>query len=503
MSSNVDKDRLSAKERSAGLLIAALVVAELVGAFESGMAIQLLYSNDPFFGTDIAKLSWIVTAYTLVAAAAVGVCGRLGDQFGRRKVLVAVLLIATFGSLVSALAPNVEIVIVGRAIQGIAACILPLTFGMARAMLPSAKVPLAITLLGITASAAGASGILLAGVIIDHFTWPVMFYVCAALSLAACASTVVMIPKDSPEALAGGKIDFLGVILFTIGIWGVLYAVTKSSEWGFTNSRTVLFAGTGAAVLTLWVMWESRVREPVFELRRFRAPRFSLTMLAAAVAGLGLLGMASVFNKAVMRTPTHLPQPDGTTIDLPVGLGFTATQAGIPSVLGALLGLVLSPWIARLTHTLGAARTVMIAFAAGIIGYFAFLFTYDSAIIFVVNMVALVAFGVGFAFAGLPMLIVECVPQTETSAATGMQVVVRTAFQGVGTAVIGVLLALNTINIGTRSFMSHTGLQAAVFVGMAISAIGLVLVFIVSRLKAPASDTDIIATASAFAAKAE
>ena len=484
MSSNLDKGALGVKERSAAFLITGLVIAEMVGALESGMAIQLLYSNDPFFGTDIAKLSWIVTAYTLVAAAAVGVCGRLGDQFGRRKVLIVALLIATFGSLVSALAPNVEIVIAGRAIQGIAACILPLTFGLARAMLPKEKVPFAITLLGITASVAGASGIVFAGVIIDHFTWPVMFYFCAAVSLAACASTLVMIPKDSSSALAGGKIDFLGVILFTVGIWSVLYAVTKSSEWGFTSSRTLLFAGTGAAVMALWAMWELRVKEPVFELRRFRAPRYSLTMLATALAGIALLGMASVFNKAVMRTPEYIASPDGT-IDLPIGLGFTATQASLPSVLGALVGLVLSPLIARLTRTLGAARTVMIAFASGILGYFGFLFTYDSAVLFVVNMVMLVAFGVGFVFAGLPMLIVECVPQIETSAATGMQVVVRTAFQGVGTAVVGVLLALSTVDVGPRSFMSESGLQATVLTGMAVSALGLALVYVVSRVRVP------------------
>ncbi|WP_213575897.1 MFS transporter [Rhodococcus sp. USK13] len=490
MSSNLDKDVSGVRKRSVSLVIAGLILAELVGAFESGMALQLLYSNDPFFGTDIAKLSWIVTAYSLVAAASVGICGRLGDQFGRRKVLIVVLLLATVGSLVSALAPNVEIVIAGRAVQGIAACILPLTFGIARQVLPDKKVPLAFTLLGLTATAAGAGGILLAGVIIDHFTWPVMFYACAVLSLIACVSTLVMIPEDSSESMAGGRIDYLGVVLFAVGIWAVLYAITKASDWGFTSSRTLLFAGMGAAVLALWTKWELRVSDPVFELRRFRNPKFSLTMVATALCGLALLGMAGVFNKAVMRTPEYLASSDGTTIDLPVGLGFTATQAGIPSVLGALIGYTISPMIARLCRTLGAARTVMIAFVIGIVAYVGFLFTYSSAVAFVINMVVLVALALGFALAGLPMLIVECVPQTETSAATGMQLVVRTAFTGVGTAGIGIILALSTIDVGPRSFLSETGLQVAVLVGVTVSVVGLAIVFAASRLKASEPDNN-------------
>ncbi|WP_337110430.1 MFS transporter [Prescottella equi] len=488
MSIHLNVDVQDSRKRPVALIILGLILAELVGAFESGMALQLLYSNDPFFGTDIAKISWIVTAYSLVAAASVGICGRLGDQFGRRKILVVVLLLATAGSLVSALAPNVEVVIAGRGIQGIAACILPLTFGIARQALPEAKVPLAITLLGLTATAAGAGGILLAGVIIDHFTWPVMFYACAVLSVIACLFTPVMIPQDPPKAMAGGKVDYLGVVLFAVGIWAGLYAITKASDWGFTSSQTLLYAGVGVVVLAIWAKWELRVSDPVIQLRRFRNPKFSLTMVATGLSGLALLGMAGVFNKAVMRTPEHVPLPDGTTIDLPVGLGFTATQAGIPSVLGALVGFAISPMIARLCRTIGSARTVMIAFVIGIVAYLGFLFTYSSAVAFVINMVVLVALALGFALAGLPMLIVECVPQTETSAATGMQLVVRTAFTGVGTAAIGVILALSTVNVGTRSFLSETGLQIAVLVGVIVSVLGLATVYAASLLRPQEAD---------------
>lgn len=469
------------KARSVPWIVTGLVFAELVGAFESGMALQLLYSNDPFFGTDIAHLSWIMTAYTLVAAASVGVCGRLGDQFGRKRVLIAVLIISTIGTLISALAPTVEVVIVGRAIQGVAASILPLTFGIARSALPSAKIPLAVTLLGITASGAGACGILIAGVIIDHFTWQLMFYVCALLSIAACLSTLLMVPRDSAGVRVGGKIDYIGMILFSLGIWLLLYAVTKAGDWGLGSPRTLGFAAVGAVILLIWGRWELNFSHPTIELRRFRDAKFSLTMLATALSGTVLLGTLSVFNKAVMRTPESIPLPDGTIIDLPVGLGFTATQASIPSVIGAIVGFTLSPVTARMATKFGAAPVAIVGFGAGIVGYLSVLFTHQSPTVFVVNMVVLSAGGTALTMATLPMMIIECVPETETSAATGMQLVTRTAFQSVGTAVIGVVLAIGTLDFGSQSFMTDTGLRTAVAVGAVGSAIGLVMVAIASR----------------------
>ncbi|MCX0272830.1 MFS transporter [Nocardia zapadnayensis] len=469
------------KVRSVPWIVTGLVFAELVGAFESGMALQLLYSNDPFFGTDIAQLSWIMTAYTLIAAASVGVCGRLGDQFGRKRVLLAVLLISTIGTLVSALAPSVEVVIVGRAIQGVSASILPLTFGIARSALPSARVPLAITLLGITASGAGAGGILIAGVIIDHFTWQLMFYVCAALSVAACITTVFMIPKDSTVMKAGGRIDYVGMVLFSLGIWPLLYAVTKAGDWGLGAPRTLIFAAVGAVILLLWARWELNFGDPIVDIRRFRDAKFSLTMLATAMSGAVLLGMLGVFNKAVMRTPESITSPDGSILDLPVGLGFSATQAAIPSVLGAVVGFTLSPVTARLAHSLGATPVAMLGFGTGIVGYFSVLFTHQSPVAFVINMVVLSAGGVALTMAALPMMIIECVPEIDTSAATGMQLVTRSTFQAVGTALIGVVLAIGTLGFGSQSFMSQTGLTTAVVVGIAGSAIGLVMVVAADR----------------------
>lgn len=488
------------KVRSVPWIVTGLVFAELVGAFESGMALQLLYSNDPFFGTDIAQLSWVMTAYTLVAAASVGVCGRLGDQFGRKRVLIAVLVISTIGTLVSALAPSVEVVIVGRAIQGVAASILPLTFGIARSALPTARIPLAVTLLGITASGAGACGILIAGVIIDHFTWQLMFYVCAVLSVAACIATVFMIPKDSAVVKAGGRIDYVGMVLFSLGIWILLYAVTKAGDWGLGAPRTVIFAAVGAVILLLWARWELNFGDPIVDIRRFRDAKFSLTMLATALSGAVLLGMLSVFNKAVMRTPESITSPDGSIVDLPVGLGFTATQAAIPSVIGAVVGFSLSPVIARLTRSLGAAPVAMLGFGAGIVGYFSVLFTHDSPVAFVVNLVVLSAGGVGLTMATLPMMIMECVPETDTSAATGMQLVTRSTFQAVGTALIGVVLAIGTLDFGSQTFLSETGLTTAVAVGVAGSVIGLVVVVAAGRRR-PTATVDVSRPEAAEAAE--
>lgn len=471
------------KTRAASVVLLGLVVAEAVSAFETTMAYQLLYAQDPFFGTDITKLSWIVTSYLLVAAAAAGVCGRLGDQFGRRKVTIIVLLISAIGSIVSALAPSVEVVIAGRALQGISGCILPLAIGIAREALPPRMVTLGISLIGTTALLAGSAGSIVGGIVLDFSTWPVIFYIGAALAAIACMVCVFAFPADTPGALAGGKVDYLGASLFAIGIAVVLYGISNSGKWGFGDVRTMAFLGGGLLTLAIWATWELRVTNPMIDLRRFRNPKFSLTMLATAACAFGLFGFSAVLPVAIMRTPQALPTPEGGTIDLPVGLGLSATEAGLYGSIAALVGFACSPLVARISRKLGAARTVMIGCAIGIGAYLSLIVTHQALLPFVISLVALGAFGTGFAYAGLPTLLAECVPAAETSAATGIQAVVRTAFQGTASAVIGVLLALNAVQVGQASFVSETGVNTTVFLGILAVAVALVLAYAASRFK--------------------
>ena len=157
-----------------------LVIAEITSAFEGSMVYAALPAMMRHYG-DPAAVGWVVTGYLLVATATAAIGSRLGDLFGRSRLLGIALLLAMLGSVISAFADQLSIVVLGRVIQGASAAILPLCFGLVREHLPASHVPFGIGVLAATASVAAGAGMLLSGVIVDQLGWQWIFWVSGRL----------------------------------------------------------------------------------------------------------------------------------------------------------------------------------------------------------------------------------------------------------------------------------------------------------------------------------
>lgn len=145
------------RTRPVWLIVAVLIAVEIISAFETSMMYAALPTFTQVFSTDSSAVGWTVTSFLLVAAASAAVCGRLGDMYGRERVLIVVLICAAAGSIISMAFGSLWAIIIGRAIQGVAGAILPLCIGLAREHLPAKKVPMAIALISGSAVAAGAA----------------------------------------------------------------------------------------------------------------------------------------------------------------------------------------------------------------------------------------------------------------------------------------------------------------------------------------------------------
>ncbi|MDV8071358.1 MFS transporter [Rhodococcus sp. IEGM 1366] len=477
------------------LILTALIVAEAIAAFETTMAIQLLYADDPFFKQDITKLVWIVTAYMLVAAAATGVCGRLGDQFGRKQVLITVLIISSIGSMVSALAPNLEILILGRAIQGVSGAVLPLVIGLARQVLPKDKAAIGISVVSASALIAGASGMVVGGLILDYFQWHLIFWFASTVAILACIAVWAWVPGKSPEASTGStsRIDYLGAVLFSATTATILFGVTRTKDLGWTDQRVLMLLGGGTCLLLAWIAWELTFSAPMMDLRRFANPKFTLGMIATAAAAIGPFGMMQVLPTAILRTPTEITIPgtgentSATVIDLPIGFGLTATATGLLLGLSALVGFLISPLPGRISRRLGASITVIIGSLISTLGFIATWLAHTSLPAFLACSVV-VGIGASFLYGGLPTLIAECVPESQTSAAVGMQAVVRTTFQGVASSIAGLFLAQGAVNIGSHAFPGTQGIQTTLYFAAGVSLIACALAYLASRKRETDSD---------------
>ena len=192
---------------------------------------------------DPVMVGWIVTAFLLGAAASASLCSRLGDMFGRRRMLLGVLVVAGAGSLVSASATGIVGVIVGRAIQGVSGAVLPLCFGLVRENLPPARVPFGIGVVSAAAFVSAGAAILVGGVLVDHMTWHSIFHVGAATATLAWFAVWFGVPR-SPRAQSSEPVDVLGAVLLVPAITGLLVVLSQARHWGWADARAlgILFA---------------------------------------------------------------------------------------------------------------------------------------------------------------------------------------------------------------------------------------------------------------------
>ncbi len=445
-------------------IISVLLVAEFVGTFESAMIFIALPNLMKEFEANAAAVGWAVTAFLLVAAASAAICGRLGDIYGRKKLLVIVLTISVVGSIVSFSFGSLEGVIVGRALQGAAGATLPLCLGLAREKLPKQKVPNVIALIAGSSFLAGAGGNLIAGILLEIGNWQALFLVSGMLGIIASIMVGTLL-ESSPVSLESRQgIDYIGGILFAPAVALVLYGLTNSSTWGILDGRTLAFVFGGLAVAAIWCWWELRVSNPMINLRLLTTNKMALTQLCTAILGLGPLVAVGVLTPIILLSPS----------DDPVGLGVSPALGGLIIFSAAALCFVGAPFSGKIAAAVGARRALVIGILVSIVGYTAMFWADNNIITFVVNTYV-ISIGTMFAYTAFPNLVAEAVPVENTSEGMGINTVTRTIFMAVGTTIITMALASSTVPGSTVPDESAFNLAYIIIVATCVLSLVLAL----------------------------
>ncbi|MEE2059092.1 MFS transporter [Rhodococcus artemisiae] len=451
------------RTRPVWLIVSVLIAVEIISAFETSMMYAALPTFTQVFDTNAASVGWTVTAFLLVAAASAAVCGRLGDMYGRERVLIVVLICAAVGSIVSMAFGSLWAIIIGRAIQGVAGAILPLCIGLAREHLPAKKVPMAIALIAGSAVAAGAASLLVAGVLIDLGDWRYMFVVTAVYAIGCVVLVEAVLPwrhRDTERQ----QVDFVGAAGLAISVTAILLALTQGKSWGWGDTRVLGLLVLGIAIFTWWVRWELGRTSPIINLRLLAERNVSFTMLATIALGVGPIGVTTMLIPIIMQTPTTAP----------FGLGLSATHAGMLSFIGAMIGMLFTPLAGKIAAAVGARASLLLGTTVFMIACAAF-FVFRGSVVGMTALVVTVSIATAFAYTALPNLLVEFVPEHNTSEITGSQSVVRTAAMAVGTSITTVLLATLVVPGTSTPTVAALGAVCAMLVVMCAITIALTL----------------------------
>jgi EmrB/QacA subfamily drug resistance transporter len=392
--------------------------------------------------TDASGVAWTVTGYLLAAAVCTPIFGRLGDMFGKRRLLVVALGLFAAGSVVSALGSSLEVVVLGRVLQGAGGGIFPLCFGIIRDEFPRERVAGSIGLISATFGIGGGAGLILGGLITDHASYHWIFWLGAITALLAAVATEVFVP-ESPVRTPG-RVDVRGAAVLAVGLAAPLLAIARANDWGWSSGRTLGLFAFGVVVLAGWVALQRRTAEPLVDIETLMRPPVLMTNVATLLVGFGMFG-------SFILIPQLAEAPAATGY----GFGLTATGAGLLMLPGALVMLVAGPlsgvlgtrYGSRLPLTLGASITsfglLMMALAHDTQG----------------EMVAwnlVMSIGIGLAFAAMPNLIVEAVPAEETGQATGVNTLVRSVGASLGSQVSAAVLAGSVVASGLPTDAGYT-----------------------------------------------
>ncbi|MFL6163190.1 MAG: MFS transporter [Jatrophihabitantaceae bacterium] len=408
--------------------------------------------------TSAANVEWLLTSTLLVGAIAIPFFGRLGDMFGKRAMLLIVLAALTIGSLLDAITDNLGLLIAGRALQGMSLAAIPLGISLLSSLLPRERVPAAIALISSMLGVGGALGLPLAGVIVEHGDFHVLFWVTAAAGGLCLLATLLVVP-EAPNR-PGGRVDLLGTAVLGAALVALLLPLAQGSAWGWSSARTL---GLLAGFLVLsagFVLLELRIRQPLVDIRATARKPIMLTNTATLMFGftifVSLIGTAS-YVEASRQTG--------------YGFGSSTVVAGLCLLPSGLLMLLLAPVAARLIGSVGAHRTLTLGAVIVAVAWLQRIVATES-IWYVVLGNTIVGAGTGIAYAAMPTLINGNSPASELAAANGLNSLSRTLGSSLASAVGGSLLTISTVTVAGLQLPSLTAYRAlfAICAGAAAGA---------------------------------
>jgi EmrB/QacA subfamily drug resistance transporter len=415
--------------------------------------------------TDATGVAWTLTGYLLAAAIATPLFGRLGDMFGKRRMLVISLLCFAAGSVVSAIGDSLEVVVAGRLLQGVGGGIFPLCFGIIRDEFPPERVARSIGLISAILGIGGGLGLILGGLLADHTSYHSIFWLGAAMALGAAAATQLFIP-ESPVRTPG-KVDLRGAFVLSLGLIAPLYAISQANKWGWTDPRTLGLLAVGLVILVAWFQLEKRTPEPLANVATLAQPAVLMTNLATLFVGFGMFG-------SFLLIPQLAEAPESTGY----GFGLDATGAGLLMLPGSLAMLFIGPLSGVLGGRYGSKLPLTIGGAVTTSGLLLLGLAHTTHLEVLLGSMVM-SIGIGFAFAAMPNLIVDAVPLEQTGEATGFNALVRSVGSSLGSQVSAAILAGSAIATGptdggyTAAFLTSAAIAlAATLVAAAIPRVG-------------------------------
>lgn len=411
-----------------GITVSMAAFLEVLDTSVANVALPYIAGD---LGASYDDSTWVLTSYLAANAIVLPVSGWLAEVFGRKRYFLLSLIVFTVSSLLCGFAPNLPLLLLFRALQGIGGGGLqPMAQAILNDTFPPEQRGSAFALYGITAVLAPTVGPMLGGWITDNYSWRWIFFIKLPIALLALYLTYTLVHDPAParrQKKGGIRVDYIGIAFLTLGVASLQVVLDKGQEDDWFGSHFILtLAITAAVCLSALVVWEWYRKEPIIDIRMFRSFNF-------AAANLMMFMMGVMLFSTLVLIPEFLQ-----TL-----LGYTAELAGLVLSASGLVLLLMMPIVGRLTSKVQARFLIAagwLCLAGGLI-YSAYRIDLNISFDFAMWLRCAQVVGIGFLFVPITAAGYIGVPAEKGNSVSGMVNFMRNIGSSIGTSIVTTMIA--------------------------------------------------------------
>jgi MFS family permease len=327
------------------VLLCVTAVALLVNYVET-MVIPGVPVIQHDFSTTATIASWITSAFLIVGSAVAPLFGRLGDNYGKKRMVLVSLTFYTFGVGIAGFSPSIYFLLFSRAVQGVGFAIVPLGLAIITDTFPRDKIAGAQGIISGTFAIGAAAGLILGSEVVQNLGWQYAFHSAFVLSIVLFVIVLKVIKRDTPRAKH--KVDYLGALILMSGVTLLLIYATEGPSLGWLNGEEIALLLPGIFLSLFFFFFETKVAEPLITLDLLRIRNVLVANLVGLVSGvvMFLLFFAIIYY-------AELPAPFGLSLGV-ISTGLTLAPA-------TLAMLIVGPFAGRAVARFGPRPMLFLA----------------------------------------------------------------------------------------------------------------------------------------------
>jgi MFS family permease len=461
------------------------------------------------FNISYSTSSWILTTYLITGAVMTPIAGKLSDIYGKKKILLIVMMFYTTGVSIAGFSTNIDFMLLARGFQGIGFSMFPIAFGIVRAQFPREKMAIGQGIITSMYGGGAVIGLSIGGAIIQQYSWHATFFTIIPVSIALLFLIRRYIPADKEEiqqtrtlqqqerqilhqhhqqdrkfATSYKNIDIIGAITLAVAVISFLLVLTylevgaggndKNSSTDISQTMvTTSFTVIGIVSLALFILVEKRSASPLIDFGLMLNKRILLANIIIVIVG---YSMFTVFQ----TIPILIQNPQ------PVGFGGDPVSAAKVQLPFALIILIFGIASGFIITRLGSMKIILIGTAVGAIGFSTLEIFHSTEFLLSLNL-GIVAIGISLSNVGAQNVIILSIPRQNSGMSLGITTFLRILGSSIAPAVAGMLLQQYqyTVDLGamTQSFPSSQAYNLIFLIASILSIISvcLALVLIKSR----------------------